>query len=153
LVKKVHLTSAEKNTKWVEKEYIYKNSDLISLHVPLTRITRDMVRSNEINLMKSDSILINTARGGIINEFDLSQALKAGVIGGAAIDVFEQEPYSGPLIDLSNCLLTSHMGSMSVDCRSRMEVEATEEVIRFFTGNELLNLVPPEEYESQNEAG
>jgi D-3-phosphoglycerate dehydrogenase len=70
-------------------------------------------------------------------------------LSGAAIDVFEKEPYDGKLCDIQNCLLTSHMGSMSVDCRIRMEVEATEEAIRFINNKELKALVPEDEYENQ----
>ena len=59
----------------------------------------------------------------IINELDLANALNAGHLHGAAIDVFESEPYTGPLADIERCILTSHMGSMTVDCRTRMEIE------------------------------
>ena len=69
---------------------------------------------------------------------------------GAAIDVFEKEPYKGPLISVKNCLLTAHMGSMSVDCRSRMELEATEEAIRFLTNRPLKSPVPSHEYDLQS---
>jgi len=136
---------------WVDKKTIFKESDVISLHVPLTNITRNMIKMSEINLMKDDALLINTARGGIINESDLADALISKKIGGAAIDVFDSEPYSGPLSKIDRCLLTSHMGSMSVDCRSRMEIEATEEVVRYFSGKNLKNVVPETEYNLQSE--
>ena len=96
--------------------------------------------------MKSDAVLINTARGGIINETDLQIALQEKIIGGAAIDVFEMEPYSGSLGNLENCLLTSHMGSMTVDCRTRMEIEATEEAVRFLKDAKQEQAVPEAEY-------
>lgn len=136
---------------WVDKEAIYREADMISLHVPLTANTKNMIRSEQIATMKSDALLINTSRGGIINESDLAEALRTGVIGGAAIDVFDHEPYSGELATLDRCLLTSHMGSMSVDCRTRMEIEATEEAIRFLTRQPLSGLVPPEEYDVQRQ--
>jgi len=136
---------------WVDKEVIYREADMISLHVPLTANTKNMIRSEQIATMKSDALLINTSRGGIINESDLAEALGAGVIGGAAIDVFDHEPYNGELATLDRCLLTSHMGSMSVDCRTRMEIEATEEAVRFLTGQPLSGLVPPEEYDVQRQ--
>jgi D-3-phosphoglycerate dehydrogenase len=101
--------------------------------------------------MKPDAVLINTSRGGIINEHDLAEALNAGHLSGAAIDVFEQEPYTGELAQIDRCLLTSHMGSMSVDCRTRMEIEATEEAVRYLTGQALQGLVPQEEYEVQRQ--
>jgi D-3-phosphoglycerate dehydrogenase len=136
---------------WVEKEEIYRRADVISLHVPLTAQTKNMVRREHLLLMKSDAMIINTSRGGIINELDLAEVLNAGHLGGAAIDVFEQEPYEGPLAQMDRCLLTSHMGSMSVDCRTRMEVEATEEAVRFLTGQVLRGEVPPEEYNVQRQ--
>ena len=87
----------------------------------------------------------------MVDEQALFTALQNKKIGGAAVDVFEKEPYTGPLQGLSNCLLTSHMGSMSLDCRNRMEIEATEEAIRFLLGKPLLSPVPKEEYELQKE--
>jgi D-3-phosphoglycerate dehydrogenase len=103
--------------------------------------------------MKPDAFLINTSRGGVVDEKALHHALKENKIAGAAIDVFEKEPYQGPLAELENCLLTSHMGSMSLDCRTRMEIEATEEAIRFLIGKPLLSQVPTEEYDLQREFG
>lgn len=102
-------------------------------------------------MMKRDAVIINTARGGIINEHDLAEVLQLGHLSGAAIDVFEKEPYCGDLAQIERCLLTSHMGSMSVDCRTRMEIEATEEAIRFLNGQPLQGLVPPEEYDLQRQ--
>ena len=101
--------------------------------------------------MKSDAILINTSRGGIICEKDLYEVLKSGHLNGTAIDVFDNEPYDGPLKEIERCLLTAHMGSMSVDCRTRMEIEATEEAIRFLTGKPLEKEVPEAEYVVQRE--
>jgi D-3-phosphoglycerate dehydrogenase / 2-oxoglutarate reductase len=134
---------------WAAKSDIYQNADLISLHVPLTAQTQNMIRHEHLMQMKPDALLINTSRGGIINEQDLLNVLKSGHLGGAAIDVFDQEPYTGELGSIERCLLTSHMGSMSVDCRTRMEIEATEEAVRFLTGKPLNSMVPMEEYELQ----
>ena len=101
--------------------------------------------------MKPDALLINAARGGIINEQDLYSVMAAGHLGGAAIDVFEHEPYIGDLNKIERCILTAHMGSMSIDCRSRMEIEATEEAVRFVTKQPLKGLVPKEEYDAQRD--
>ena len=101
--------------------------------------------------MKKDASIINVSRGGIINEQDLYEVMKSGHLSGAAIDVFETEPYYGKLTEIERCILTPHMASMSIDCRSRMEIEATEEVIRFFKGEELQNEVPLAEYDVQIE--
>lgn len=136
---------------WVTKEQIYKEADLISLHLPLTRLTKNMIRREQLLSMKPDAIIINTARGGIINEGDLHDVMMAGHLSGAAIDVFEHEPYAGPLSQIERCLLTAHMGSMSVDCRTRMEIEATEEAVRFLTGKPLTSEVPQAEYDVQSQ--
>ena len=134
---------------WVNKEKIFRECDLISIHLPLTTQTKNLVTKVELGLMKSDAVIINTSRGGIINEQDLFEVLNDGHLAGAAIDVFEKEPYQGNLKKIQRCLLTSHMGSMSNDCRSKMEIEATEEAIRFFTEKPLKNLVPMSEYLAQ----
>jgi len=136
---------------WTDKEEIYKQADVICLHVPLTSYTKNMIRSEHLALMKPDAIIINTSRGGIINEQDLADTLNAGRLDGAAIDVFEKEPYTGPLADIERCLLTSHMGSMSIDCRTNMEIQATEEVVRFLTSEPLQGVVPAEEYDVQRQ--
>lgn len=139
---------------WVQsatKEEIYREADLIALHVPLTAQTKNMIRYDHLKAMKKDAIVINTSRGGIINELDLARTLNEGHLAGAAIDVFEQEPYVGELQNIERCLLTSHMGSMSVDCRARMEIEATEEAVRVLTDQPLENAVPQEEYDVQRQ--
>ena len=114
-----------------------------------TGSTKNLVKTDQLMLMKKDAMIINTSRGGIVNERDLYKVMKLGHLSGAAIDVFENEPYSGPLKEIERCLLTSHMGSMTTDCRAKMEIEATEEIIRFFSGNPLEREVPKEEYEVQ----
>lgn len=136
---------------WASKEEIYREADIITLHLPLTAVTRNLICKGQLLTMKPDAILINTARGGIINEQDLEAVMRVGHLSGAAIDVFEREPYSGELVGVERCLLTAHMGSMSVDCRTRMEIEATQEAVRFVSGQPLLSPVPPEEYEVQRQ--
>ena len=134
-----------KQLEWTDKESIYRKADIISLHVPLTTLTNNLITKQEISLMKPTAVLINTSRGGIVNEEDLANALSKSLINAAAIDTFIQEPYYGELTKLANCILTSHMGSMSVDCRYQMELAATQEVIRFLKGEPLQNLVPDSE--------
>ena len=131
----------------VDKETIYRTADIISLHVPLTAQTKNMIQWGQLMQMKADALLINTARGGIVNEHDLAQVMNTGHLGGAAIDVFDHEPYEGPLAKIERCVLTAHMGSMSIDCRTRMEIEATQEAVRFLTCQSLQGLVPSEEYD------
>ncbi len=139
------------NLDWTTKEKIYKEADIISLHIPLTQITKKLILKDHLLSMKSDAIIINTSRGGIINEHDLYEVMESGHLSGAAIDVFEQEPYDGQLRKIERCLLTAHMGSMSVDCRTRMEIEATEETVRFFSDIELEGEVPQDEYDVQKQ--
>jgi len=134
---------------WVSKQTIYEDADIICIHLPLTRHTHNMVTKKELLSMKSNAAIINVSRGGIINEKDLYDVLKSGHLIGAALDVFEKEPYTGKLTEIERCILTSHMGSMSIDCRSRMEIEATEEVVRFFKNTSLINEVPQAEYQVQ----
>ena len=110
-----------------------------------------MIRKEHLQTMKPDAILINTSRGGIVNEEDLYEFMQSGQLSGVAIDVFENEPYDGPLKEIERCLLTAHMGSMSVDCGSRMEIEANNEAVNFLTGKTLENEVPEEEYEVQSQ--
>jgi D-3-phosphoglycerate dehydrogenase / 2-oxoglutarate reductase len=136
---------------WTSKEKIYKEADIITLHVPLTKLTRNMLRKEQLFSMKSDAILINTSRGGIINEQDLYDVMQSGHLASTAIDVFVKEPYDGPLKKIERCLLTAHMGSMSVDCRNRMEAESTEEAVRFLSGIPLRSEVPQEEYDVQQQ--
>ena len=136
---------------WVSKEKIYEEADIISIHTPLTGATKNMVTREQLLKMKKDAIIINTSRGGIINEQDLYEVMNSGHLSGAAIDVFEKEPYDGKLSEIERCILTAHMGSMSEDCRTRMEIEATEETVRFLTGKNLKRGVPQEEYDVQSQ--
>ena len=108
------------------------------MHLPLDNTTSGLIGKDEIEKMRPEVCLINTSRGGIIDETGLYDALIQNEISGAAIDVFENEPYYGNLINCDNAILTAHMGSMTLDCRSRMELEACEEACRFLAGDDLL---------------
>ncbi len=139
------------NIEWADKETIYQQADIVSIHTPLTVQTKGMITKKQLLSMKEDAIIINTARGGIINEQDLYDVMQEGRLSGAAIDVFDFEPYNGNLRKIQRCILTAHMGSMSVDCRTRMEIEATEEVVRFLNNQPLEGVVPEGEYMVQRE--
>ena len=136
---------------WTDKETIFREADVMTLHVPLTRQTRHLVGKRELEMMKPDAILINTARGGIVDEAALAAALRSRPGFSAAVDVFEQEPYNGELAALENCLLSCHMGSCTRDCRLQMEMEAAQEVVRYFRGEPFATPVPEEEYLNQSE--
>ncbi len=129
------------NVEFVSKEKILRDSDIISVNVPLKKDTKNYITINELKQMKQSAILINTARGGIVNEDDLYIALKENIISGAAVDVFEEEPYNGKLKELDNCILTCHMGASTIDSRTDMEVGAIEEAIRFKNNQPLKNEV------------
>jgi D-3-phosphoglycerate dehydrogenase / 2-oxoglutarate reductase len=133
------------NIRFAEKVEIYKKADIISLHVPLSKLTQNMINTKTLLLFNKDAYLLNLARGGIVNEADLLFALENNLIAGAALDCFEEEPYHGPLLELENVILTQHMGSCSYDCRAAMEIEATKDMIRFFKGEPLVNKVPDDE--------
>ncbi len=134
---------------WVGKNEIFRRADVITLHLPRNSRTENYVGKAELSLMKSDAILVNTARGGVIDENALAEVLKAGRIGGAALDVFAEEPYLGPLANMGNCLLTSHIGSFTKESRLRMEMEAVENVVCFHQGFTVPRLAPKIEYELQ----
>lgn len=140
---------AETGIAWVEKKEIFRRADVITLHLPMSPRTENYVGRAELSLMKPDAILVNTARGGLIDEKALAEALEAGRIGGAALDVFADEPYAGPLANLDNVLLTSHIGSFTKESRVRMESEAAESVAFFHRGLPVSRLAPEAEYELQ----
>ena len=129
------------NIKFVSKNEALSSSDIVSINVPLKKDTKDYISLNELKLMKQHAFIINSARGGIINENDLYTALKNNIISAAAVDVFEIEPYKGKLIELDNCLLTCHMGASTIDSRTDMEVQAIEEAIRYKNNKPLKNEV------------
>jgi D-3-phosphoglycerate dehydrogenase / 2-oxoglutarate reductase len=136
---------------WTDKETIFREADIITLHVPLTRQTRHMIGPHELEIMKQEVILINTARGGIIDETALAAALRNRPSFSVAIDVFEEEPYVGELTKLKNCLLSCHMASCTRDCRLQMELEAAQEVVRYFRREPFVTPVPEAEYLVQGE--
>lgn len=132
------------------KEKIFASSDIISLHIPLYSKTKNLICKAALENFNPEAYLINTARGELCNEEDLFNALQEKKLAGAALDVFSEEPYFGKLRNLESVLLTQHMGSCSYDCRMNMELQATEEMIRFFKNQNLLREVPEEEYKYQN---
>ena len=117
------------------KDYIFKNCDLISINLPETKNTKNFVDKKIFNKMKINSFLINTSRGEIINENDLYNFLKKGFFAGVALDVFNKEPYYGKLKEFERCILTPHVASHTIDCRNKMEIEATENLVDFFKKN------------------
>ncbi|ARN85048.1 NAD(P)-dependent oxidoreductase [Candidatus Nucleicultrix amoebiphila] len=126
-----------KNAQKISLNDLFQICDIISLHVPLNEFTKNLVDTNLLSKMPQGSYLINTSRGGIVNEASLYDALKSN-LAGAAIDVFEQEPYMGKLCELENCILTSHIGSMTRETRGLMETQIAEDVINFIRNKPLM---------------
>ena len=111
-----------------------KSCDYLSLHIPLTEKTKNMINSSKLNSMKKNAIIINTSRGGIINEIDLDNALNDKIIFGAGLDVFEKEPVDkdNPLLKNERVLLSPHSATFTNECKSRMSIETTKNIIDFF---------------------
>ena len=116
----------------VTLEELLGASDVVTLHLPYTQEAHHLVDRGRLAQMKPGSILVNCSRGGLVDEEALYELLKDGRLGGAHLDTFEEEPYKGPLTGLPNVLLTSHMGSYAAECRAMMELEAVENLLRFF---------------------
>ncbi len=115
-----------------------KICDYVSLHVPLNEKTKNLIDYSKLKNMKRDAIIINTARGGIINENDLDKALRENIIFGAGLDVFEKEPVdkNNPLLSNKKVLLSPHSATFTNECKSRMSLETTKNIIDFF-GNKI----------------
>lgn len=117
-------------------ETLLRISDFITLHTPLTAETRHLIDIREFSLMKPTAILVNTARGAVINEKALVEALRSHVIAGAALDVFEDEPHiSEALYGFDNVVLTPHIGTGTIDTRIAMAEEALTNIRNFFNGS------------------
>lgn len=129
----------------VERETLLREADFISLHVPVTPQTRQCVGRREFELMKPTAILINIARGPIVDEAALVEALEQGKLAAAALDVFEDEPQVHPkLLAMKNVVLAPHLGSASVETRTRMAVMAAENAVAVLKGERAPNIINPE---------
>lgn len=111
-------------------EKLLAEADIVSLHLTYDANTHHLVNKEALAQMKQGAAVINTARGGLIDEAALAEALNSGQLSAAALDVFEQEPYQGPLVKCENAILTSHIGSLAKESRLRMEIEAAENLLR-----------------------
>tara|TARA_B100001059_G_C17839663_1_gene591209 strand:+ start:6684 stop:7652 length:969 start_codon:yes stop_codon:yes gene_type:complete len=137
------LAKSNKVTEIVNADFdtLIKDSDIISIHTPLTNETRDLFGKNEFSKMKKNSIIINTSRGGIVNEKELYSALKNRDIRGAGLDVFIDEPYKGKLIELDNILLTPHIASSTSEARASLELDCVNTIISYFQKKKLNNKI------------
>jgi glyoxylate reductase len=135
----------------VPLDALLARSDFVSVHVALTAATRGLIDAAAIARMPRHAILVNTARGGIVGEAALVDALRAGRLAGAGLDVFAHEPLpaSSPLLALENVVLTPHIGSASVATRARMAEVALANALAGLRGEPLPHCANPEVYASQ----
>ncbi len=120
---------------FVPFEELLRESDVVTLHVPYTRETHHLIGEKELRSMKPTSYLINTARGSVVDEKALVEALRQGWICGAGLDVYENEPRLSPgLVDLDNVVLLPHMGSATIETRTRMALMAAENLLAGLRG-------------------
>jgi len=126
-----------------EFDEIFEKADFVSVHVPLTSETRNLIGERELRSMKRTSFLINTARGHIVNEEALAKALKEKWIAGAALDVFANEPLNpeSPLFECQNIIVTPHIGAHTKEAIYRMNMMAAQTIVDFFEGNISPNIV------------
>jgi glyoxylate reductase len=121
----------------VELEELLERSHAVSLHCPLTPETRHLIDDAALDRMRDDAYLVNTARGPVVDEAALAQALRDGVIAGAALDVFEREPEVHPdLVGLDNAVLIPHLGSATVETRTAMAELAAANAIAVLRGDD-----------------
>lgn len=114
-------------------DQLFAMSDYVTLHVPMTAETTHLVNGARLSMMKKSAYLINTSRGGVVDEDELAAALTKGRIAGAALDVFEEEPPSGPILSAPSTILTPHIGGQTEEAQSNAIVVIGEKIRNFFT--------------------
>ena len=126
----------------IEKNQGLAIADFITIHLPLNGDTKNFISQTELNQMRKNSILVNTSRGGIVNENDLCIALESKKIQGAGMDVFVSEPPESnhPFFKLDNILLTPHNAALTLECRERMSLEASQNIVFFLNNMSELNV-------------
>jgi len=123
---------AEKmNVSFVTKEHLLGEADIISLHASKGSDKSFIIGADELNLMKDGAFLVNLARGDMVNEVALAEALTSGKLGGAGLDVFGEEPYKGPLSQFEQVLLTPHSATNTIETRAKMELESIKNALDF----------------------
>jgi D-3-phosphoglycerate dehydrogenase / 2-oxoglutarate reductase len=139
--------AAEQGIAQMTLDDLLKVSDIVTLHVPLTAENKGLINARALKKMKPTAMLINAARGGIVNEHDLYQALKNGDIAGAGIDVFEQEPpLDSPLLELDNVVLSPHTAAFTAEALNDMSMGVVDQLIDYCQGKRPAHLVNPEVY-------
>jgi D-3-phosphoglycerate dehydrogenase len=127
--------AAQRGITIADLDEIIERADVITLHVPLTPSTRGLIGAAQLERMKPTALLVNVARGGLIDEAALADALRAGRIGGAAVDVFEKEPPVGsPLLDAPNTVLTPHLGASTEEAQTKVAHEVVSQMLDLLAG-------------------
>lgn len=136
----------ELGVSFLSLDELLRESDYVSLHVPLTEETYHMIGERELKMMKEGAHIVNTSRGPVVDQDALYRALRDRVIAGAGLDVFEQEPIDpdSPILGLENVVVTPHIASASIDTRTKMAVIAATNLVSVLQGKEPPNLVNPE---------
>lgn len=125
-----YATQVPEGVTLVPLEQLLANADIVTLHLPYSGATHHLLDAQAFAAMKPEVIVINAARGGLVDESALVDALTSGKVSAAALDVFEQEPYQGELLGINNVTVTSHVGSLARESRQRMEIEAAENLLQ-----------------------
>jgi len=132
----------KKGVELVSFDELLSRSDFISIHTPITEETRNLIDQNAIAKMRKGVILVNCARGGIINEKDLYEAIKTGKVAGAALDVFEKEPAIGnPLLELEEVVCTPHLGASTEEAQENVAIAISRQVVDYLINGEIRNAV------------
>jgi D-3-phosphoglycerate dehydrogenase len=129
-------STVPENVEWCSLEELLIHSDIITIHIPLNSKTNGLIGREKISKMKTGAMLINTARGSIVDEQALYDALIQQHLSGAALDVFKIEPYEGPFSNLENVILTAHIAASANETRYLMELGAVEDCLRILNGEE-----------------
>ncbi len=139
----------ELGLEFVSKEQLLRDSDFVSLHVPLSDSTRKLIGEPELRMMKKTAVLVNTSRGQVVDEAAVAKALEQGWIASAGLDVFENEPNVNPaLLSLANATLAPHIASASVDTRREMSMLAARNAVEALEGRRPPTLLNPQLWDS-----
>lgn len=140
----------ELGVEFSELDNLLKESDFVTLHVPLTDETHHLMNKEKFGMMKKNAFLVNTARGPVVHEQDLVDALREGTISGAGIDVFENEPNVNPeLVGMENVVLTPHIASATWEARNKMGEQAVTAILKVLRGEKPETIVNPNVWEKR----
>lgn len=124
-------------------EQVFSDSNVVSLHCPLTETTKNLVNLERLKLMKREAVLINTGRGGLVNETDLAEALEKGLLAAAGVDVLSSEPPvpGHPLVGVKNCFITPHIAWATLEARQRLMGQAVRNIEAFLSGQPINTVI------------